>query len=285
MKKITLIIFLITLMSSLYCQILDDLNNEDKTLKDQVIQVKYEKKSAALAMAASAVFPGAGQFYVNKKSIAAYIYPIIEIGLWTAYFSNNNKGDDITSKYKKYADANYARERQAKAQESLINLHPNDEDIYTNTIFTLDAQNSQHFYEDIGKYDKYVFGWSDWYNNYVVETNGSITTCNWTFDSSNKVWLGNRPILNDDGITYDKPYSALRADYIDMRQDAEAYYSKARTMNYLLVFNHMISTVDAIRVTKKYNKGYLASHQVGSGIKTAMVNNQITPMFNVSMNF
>ena len=71
-------------------------------LSNDVIDVKYEKKSTKMAMALSAIFPGAGQAYANPKSITTYIFPLLEAGLWYGYFHYNKQGDDATKDYNKH---------------------------------------------------------------------------------------------------------------------------------------------------------------------------------------
>ncbi len=282
MKRLIFLLTLLSLISSLFCQILEDLSTEPDSSKNQVVEVKYKKKNARLAMAASAIFPGAGQIYVSPKNYYAYIFPVVEIGLWYLYNHNYSKGDDITSDYKKFANTNYSRERQNTAQASLKVIDPDD--IYNDGLFRLDAENTQHFYEDIGKYNKYIFGWNDWYNTYVNQQTGEI---HWVINGTgaNAVWLGNRPIDNPSMDSYDVPNCPNRTKYIKMRQDAEKYYSRGRDMNYLIMLNHMVSSIDAIRVTKKYNKGYLAVNKIDGGIQTAMYNNHLTPVLNLGIKF
>ena len=45
--------------------------------------------------------------------------------------------------------------------------------------FRLDDTNTQHFYEDIGKYPRYVFGWTDWFQIYSKNNNGEIVSPDW----------------------------------------------------------------------------------------------------------
>ncbi|HPM03354.1 MAG TPA: DUF5683 domain-containing protein [Candidatus Cloacimonadota bacterium] len=295
MKKFVLLSLLFAVsITFIHAQILDDLKNDEKVLKDNIIQVQYQKKSAQKAMLYSAVFPGAGQFYVNKKSVLTYIFPVIEVALWTSYIHNYSKGNDITNDYEKYANTFYSRDKQSKAENNLIAKYPND--IYTDDHFRLDATNTQHFYEDIGKYNKYIFGWDDWYATYVRELDASNIECNWVFtgtDTGNQsdiVWIGNRPINPPAGYdpnAYDSPgnSSSRRQKYINMREDAEVYYSNADNLRFLLVANHMISAIDAIRTAKKYNRNYIKTASIEPTFSDVIFNNQLTPLLNLSYKF
>jgi hypothetical protein len=233
------------------------------------LQPQPQEKSARTAMLMSAIFPGAGQFYVDKKSITAYIFPVIEIGLWYSYFSLYKKGDKATRDFENYADAHYSRQEQGRIQQALINW------VYTKEDFRLDDTNTQHYYEDLGKYDKYIFGWDDWRQNY--EKDGII---NWLVtDDGNNTWYGNYNHLTGQN---DMPsYSANRMTYVRMRLDANNNYKNADTMGYFIVLNHALSVADAYRVTKKHNKRV----NVSSGYTMGVVNERLVPMLSLIASF
>lgn len=260
---------------------------------ENIINIKHQKKSARRAIIMSSIFPGAGQFYINKKSITAYIFPIIEIGLWYEYINYQNKGDDIENKYKKYADANYSRAHQNEVQTNMISEaaaidgdSSTPHNIYNELHFSLSDKNIQHFYEDIGKYDKYIFGWNDWYQKYAA--NG----IDWVWGSAeiDPTWLGNHITDPNDpdypqNDTYDRPNCAMRMKYDAMRQDAEDKYDISRNFQYGIILNHILSSLDAVRVTRKYNQDALATRSYDYGIKTAFVDNKLTPMFSFTKRF
>ena len=263
MKKIFMITLILIICSVAIAQELD--NN--------IIQINYEKKSLAKAMLLSSLFPGAGQFYANKRSITTYIFPLIEIGLIAGYFINYNDGLDKEAAYEDYADDNYKRSQQYEVQELVIDLH--NDDIYTDAHFRLDGidaengiiweNNTQHFYEDIGKYDKYIFGWDDWYSNYQADTLGVYL----------QGWINQSNIESD-----------LREEYIVLRQNAEESYDKAEMFSFGIVANHILAAIDAVRLTKKYNRGYL-SNTAKLEIKFApvFVNNNFSPALMVTKRF
>lgn len=265
----------------LFGQILDELKVDDQTLSADSVKINYDQKSAKTAILLSALFPGAGQFYVSNKSVLAYVFPVIEGFLWYSYFSNYAEGDDVTKKYEAYANHYYSRDRQHFVENDMMNGFPGT--IYNDSHFRLDDANTQHFYEDIAKYDKYVFGWEDWYATFVSPS-GNI---NWIMseaqDSLDIRWLGNE--------TEDHTYyaagegSPLRADYIRQRKKAEDYYTKADNMSFLLVMNHLVSTIDAARYVKKYNRTYHKTASITPKIETTYFNHQLTPMFNIYYKF
>ena len=265
MKKIFIITLILIICSAVFAQ----------ELENDIIQINYEKKSPAKAALLSSLFPGAGQFYANRRSITTYISPIIEIALIAGYFINYNQGLDKEADYEDYADDNYKRIQQYEVQELVIELH--NDDIYTNTHFRLDGidkdedgnlisiwdNNTQHFYEDIGKYDMYIFGWDDWYGGY----NGNPEYLQDWIDESNRE-------------------SALRAEYIEMRKDAENSYDKAEMFSFGLVANHILAAIDAVRLTRIHNREYLSNtSQLEIKFAPIFVNNNFSPALMITKRF
>ena len=329
-KKIIVTLLLVSMTAIIFAESTDS----------DFVKTNYKQKSAAKALMFSAIFPGAGQFYASPKSITAYIFPVLEVGLWAGYFSYKKKGDDIEKDYQYYAngevigtytedcpfddpDGNpyysagdpihrYERWRQYKAQE---NLRDNANNPFYDTHFRLDGigedgtitqNNTQHFYEDIGKYNKYLFGWEDWfaiYGEYSSEFNSY--NFHWIFENENGTgkakWVGNNvgdslEVYNPDGYDYymqDKMkydanngvYSTMRAKYVQMRKDAEVDYSKARVFSYGILFNHILSAVDAVRVTKKVNIKYLSKNNIKIKLAPVFTGNEISPALIVSKRF
>ena len=274
-------------------------------IRNDIIEVNYSQKSVKKALILSSLFPGAGQFYADKKSITTYISPIIELGLIVGYFHFTSQGDDVSEKYEKFADQNYDRVNQAEVQWEFLlatqnpsyNNHFRLDGISENEdgTFSTSDNNTQHFYEDIGKYNKYIFGWNDWYDIYVGESIAWEWGSNSTGTASNWTWLGNNTINTsnsyyaNDPSAYDNvsgKYSSLRNDYIIMRQEAEGHYDNARLMTFGLAFNHIISAIDAVRLTKRHNLEYLSqSSPIELHFAPVFVNNEISPALMISKRF
>ncbi|HHE37236.1 MAG TPA: hypothetical protein ENL20_01515 [Candidatus Cloacimonetes bacterium] len=288
----------------------DEFGKEIYTEEDDIFKIEYTKKSAAKAMLLSALFPGAGNFYANPKSITTYIFPLIEIGLWYGYIHYNKMGDDKTEEYEYYATGEvigyddeypngvihrYNRFDQERAEELLISY--NDNDHYDEDYFQLDDDNSQHFYEDIGKYDKYLFGWYDWINIYATQIDQqnqeffNINNDKWIFDSGN--WIGNNPMNLNSGYyinnkseydSHNGKYSIFRAEYIEMRKDAENFYGNAVSCNFGIVFNHILSSLDALRLARNRNVEY-TDNRLKIKVAPVFVNNELSPSIMLSKRF
>ena len=297
-------------------------------IRNDIIQVKYDKKSVSKAMILSSLFPGAGQFYANRRSITTYIFPIIEIGLWVGYFHYYNQGLDKENEYEKWAnqepindigylgdcpyinpDTNqpyyqdedpiyrFGRERHDFSVDDF--LIENNNPSYDNH-FRLDDSNTQHFYEDIGKYNKYIFGWYDWFDIYATDENGNWTNdINWDFeDNANgfEDWVGMGDTSNPESIYYvgneelyevdDGLYSGMRAEYIAMRKEARDDYQSAEIISFGLVFNHILSAIDAVRLTRKYNLEYITNtSKLQIHLAPVMVSNELSPALFLTKRF
>jgi len=270
------IALILIFVSNISAQVFEDFEEE----WEDEIEFTGQKKSASRAIIFSSIFPGAGHVYANPKSLGTYLFPIIEIALWAGYFYYNNEGDRIEKDYMSYADDNYKREYFHEVKDRLID-HSESSNIYNEDHFRLDDDDTQHFYEDIGKYNKYIFGWTDWYAKYVHPDTREIR---WAFDDEG-LWLGNYPSDVDGDASYDRPYSRLRQKYIQMRHDAQDKYDVSYLMSFGLAFNRIISSLDAVRVTKNYNRELRYSYDINLKVQPDYTRNLFTPMINLVLKY
>lgn len=290
-----------------------DQDNQNKTtlsdsVSNDIIRINYAKKNAQLAMIMSALLPGSGQLYADKSAITAYIFPVIELAVIGGMVYYNNQGKQKTKDYKKYATEDvtlqindytysgprYRRDFQQAVQDTLISIHTYD--IYDGLYFSLDLTDTQHFFEDIGKYDKYIFGWVDWYFEYAeIPPIGDAPSPHpiFVFDISNpsnplynspdNKWKATISLL--DGTTQSKPSSTLRSEYIQMRKDAEDEFKMARNISFGLAFNHIAAAIDAARVTRKVNRFYISDLKIKLNYYTAVKSGSLTPMLGINYSF
>ncbi len=252
---------------------------DEDTVWDDTEVFRREKKSATTAIIMSSIFPGSGHFYVNRSSLGTYLFPVIEIALWAGYIHFDRKGKDIERDYMAYADRYYERDRQNIAQAGLIDHPQADDDLYHEDHFRLDTSNTQHFYEDIGKYNKYIFGWEDWFNIYYYDNE-----VDWRFNDDG-IWLGNNPTNPDYQDAPNTPYSPLRQKYIDMRQEAQENFDLRVLTTFGLAFNRIIGSLDVIRVTTVYNRELRYTSNIDFSLQPVLVNNKITPTMNLCVKF
>lgn len=305
------ILIVSVVMGGLWAQSAEEIFYEEpveEILDQDFITVNYAKKDARLAMIMSMLVPGAGQFYAEKKTITAYIFPVLEAGLITGMIYFKKEGDKRTRAYEKYANheeiiydnghgfqittVRYDRERQYEVEEYLKNV--NSADIYNDTYFRLDRFDGQHFYEDIGKYPHYVFGWADWYYKFAADENGDFVEPMWspTPEANDPDWIWRATYPYGANTNTSRPInfdshenSPMRKKYIDMRFRSKEDYARAEMFRFGLVFNHIISGLDALRVTVKKNRYSISDSGIRMHYYAQVIGDQITPTFNLSWRF
>lgn len=290
-------------------------------LGNSVININYQKKNARLAAVMSAVLPGAGSIYANPKRWVGYVFPLIEGAMIYGYLSFKQNGKDQEKAYERYVnqetiklyDPNtqeliyegprYNRDFQNKVQKFVAEVNPHD--MYDLTVgnrpgfYRLDEKNTQHFYEDVGKYEKYVFGWADWYEKYayagsglmhdgsdVVADNYLDPLIQWSTSASDpehKI-LGFE-IVNPNYSSGDYSASAMRAKYIQMRFDAEDKYTEADLFLYGMLLNRVVSAIDASFAVKKYNRNYITQSNFQFNYYATTKNDRFTPMVSFTQRF
>ena len=302
-NRILGIIVLIVISSNIFAQ---------EVIND-IIQVNYGKKSARKAMILSGIFPGAGQFYADKSSKTGYIFPVIEIGMWAGYIYFTNAGNNKEEDFKKYADEHYYREYYNEVRDDLVGVYNDDNDYgaannpgfygyyddeHDEGLFRLDSDKTQHYYEDIGKYEKYIFGWSDWYGIYASDEEGNFVNPDWGWENdaeTHKKWSNmagptnpNHPDYLANQTLYDQQggkYSTLRQGYIDLRNDSKDLHSMARNFNFGVALNHIFAALDAVRVTRSRNLEYISSNRLQIQVVPNWVNDNFAPALLLSKRF
>ena len=318
MRKLLLCLILVTLLGSAFAQAQKDEDwlwgeekKEEKITEDKdFIQVNFTKKDARRAMMYSLLLPGAGQYYADKSSITTYIFPVVEVGMITGILLFNKLGNDKRKDYEKYANGEtityilgdgteiqtvrYDRTHQHRVEGILKDL--NTVDIYESSYFRLDDTNTQHFYEDIGNYPHYVFGWADWYYTFATDASGADANPIWYpsgYDSTPAnpgwIWHGNYPLWGENqSIPVENnthASSAMRKQYVEMRNEAKDEFAKSRMFTFGLAFNHIAAGLDAMRLTHNVNKGALSDAGFKWNYYTSLREDQLTPTVGFVWNF
>lgn len=224
------------------------------------------------AMILSLALPGAGQLYVGRpmRTVAFLGAEIVALLAWNSYAQ---RGEDITQAFRDFADdhwgfhcwldsAQYYQSDPWGRREGQIYvgtdgshhleffLDMNDDgrpEFFGNTkddstrlgqlLASSDTsrhlyvKKSSEYYENIGKYNQFFSGW---------------------YDAD--------PDTSKSGISIEERTSGLialtphRSKYLHMRADANRLKSAASYAISALMFNHVISAVDAIFATSKWNR-------------------------------
>lgn len=186
--------------------------------------------SVALKVLASAVLPGAGEALSGHKR--GYLMMAVDIFAWTRVAKYHGDGDDLSDAYYAFADLHYTDQKLWKAYAS--GLQPNDPDYNElfgegayyfpgvgdmNNVNDLDnlslyvskEDDRREYYENLGKWDQFIFGWDDYLNPRAHAAAFGYTPA----DPTNAISDLRQPWV-----------SLNREIYRDMRADANDAYAK-----------------------------------------------------------
>ena len=203
------------------------------------------RRSPVLAAVFSAIIPGTGELYAGSYVLAG-LFAALEGAGWYFMADQNKRGDDKTVEFEAYADRHwnvvkYAEWLNANAKDFPggenavqiaidpdVSLPPwqrvNWEQMHTTEMaipqfsHRLPPYGDQQYYELIGKYNQYSYGWDD-------KTEGDY-------------WNPSDRFLF---------YSGLRGD-------ANSHYDTADLLVNLIFLNHVLSAVDAAWAAARFNE-------------------------------
>ena len=198
-----------------------------------------KQKNPKLSFVLSAAVPGAGQVYA-KSYIKAAAFVAVEATAWAYYVSQSNEGDKIDAEFRAYANQHWSETeywRWIANQSGIAYSEDNIEALrdWEKQSFShgLHREKDQQYYEMIGKYHQFSWGWDD----FRVDHNISITDSQITQNYNET-----------------KELNANRRYYELRRKASNAAFKRATTGATIAVFNHLLSAIDAAWTTTKYNK-------------------------------
>ncbi len=174
-------------------------------------------KSPKLAFVMSLMVPGLGELYAGEPKRAA-VFLGVEAFTWFNYLRWRSKGNDLKAGFRAFADRNWDETRYRAWQQ--YNRSKGSPYIETETLpckralegcHTVDTQ---QFYEMIGKYNQFVFGWSDVRDVGFETGNGDVA-------------------------------SNQRVDYEDRRNESNKLLKRASVIVGLTVVNRIASSIHA----------------------------------------
>ena len=205
------------------------------------------------AMFKSLLIPGWGQ-YQNKDDIWKTVAFIsVEIAGIISSIQLTNKAENIRHDFEKYGDDHWTLERWYNNsrlifpnnwKNILIGTHKLSLNINGNYYFTdelndliethgwnaISVIRDRDFYENIGKYDQFVGGWSD----------------------ANTDWYWEEKQLEDSTEIVIK--TPLKANYLDQRFESNKMLDRAKFSITALLFNHVISGLEAVLTNQKQSR-------------------------------
>lgn len=212
-------------------------------------------KSVKKGLFMSAALPGAGQLY-NGNYIKAAAFIAAEAAGWTLYITQNKKGNDIDAEFRAFADEHWSENDYWDWIARHSGIDRNDIEALRewegeNFSHGLHREKDQQYYEMIGKYDQFNYAWDD----------SDIGLLDEGFDKSKR--------------------SANRLYYEERRAASNAAFKRATTGATIVLFNHIVSALDAAWSINRGNQQFTAN--VYGDYK--LVNSEPVPSLNLSLNW
>jgi len=193
-------------------------------------------RNVAVAMLASAILPGTGELYVatGSKKVSHYVrvpvFLAMDAWFWYAYRDNYDKGKEVKAAYERYGDAHWSEERFLLQHpycdgiggcDSWQQYNEEAKGDYYYFVYIPRYLDHEEYYENMGKYDAFAFGWDDWNGDY-------------------------------DNF---EPWTPHRTVYWGMRTESDEYLLRADRYVMALIINRVVSMLDAGWLAYRYNKG------------------------------
>ncbi len=203
----------------------------------------------ARPMLYSLVLPGAGQIYNKSPWWKTAVFAGVEITGIALWWSWKSKAEDIQTEYEAYARSHWALsdwytntrlifpDSYATMFSGTHKITLKTDDGYFTSAFLdslygiygadLEYIRDRDFYENIGKYDQFVGGWDDCYD-----------------ENGNKIWFEEEKSVGDSTesikLTPNKNY------YRDLRFDSNTLKDYSKYAISAIMFNHVISGLEAV---------------------------------------
>ena len=189
-----------------------------------------EHKSPRVAFLMSLAVPGLGEIYTGatKRAIA---FMAVEALTWINYARWRSKGNDLKADFRRFADQYWDEVRYREWQE--YNRSQGSPFKENETLPCKESDpgaggcvkvDTQQYYEMIGKYDQFVFGWDDTRDEDFSTFNPNVRSPN-------------------------------REDYEDQRTESNKFLKRASIIIGLAVLNRVVSAFDASVHARSLSEG------------------------------
>ncbi|MGB8658459.1 MAG: hypothetical protein WCE90_11865 [Candidatus Zixiibacteriota bacterium] len=232
----------------------------DSTKEKEGVDVYgFKGKSLKRAFLYSLIVPGSGEFYAGSR-IKPALFLGLDVTMWALYFNYHGKGKNKEKEYRVFADSSWSegfydqwlhdnfngRDGQPIQSDTEAYWDKKQQD-YVYFSHHLPNSKTQQYYEMIGKYEQFSWGWEDY---------------------------------SDATAT-----SAKREHYLEMRHTSNELLNKAKYSVMVSLANHVLSAFDAALTVKKYNKKGERFGQIELRIRLTEGNQEVVPRLSVSMRF
>jgi len=211
---------------------------EELKFKQKMSQYRSPTKGVLL----SAALPGAGQFY-NGSKLKGVVFLLVEAAAVAGHFHFNNKGNDFRDDFQNLANSEWNETAYWDWISHVSGVdRQNDAALRefesANFSHFLPQKKGQQYYENIGKYNQFVYGWTDFRNKV-----GDVENFSFGQYQSNS-YNGTR--LED--------ISPTRTEYMQIRTNSNDNLKRATALVTLTFLNHVVSALDGGLSAKRYNR-------------------------------
>ncbi len=200
-----------------------------------------EHRSVSKAFVYSFLVPGLGEYYVGSKWKAGLFFAA-DLLSWTQYYTNHTDGQDREDEFEAFADEHWSADRYLVW---LIETHNTTSD--SSFTHSLPGEKTQQYYEMVGKWDQFEYGWDD--------------------------------VNRASGV------SARRQQYLGMRGEANNKFETARTWAMISVANHVLSALDAALSAKRFNSSKSTFSQINVKARLARKDGERIPQLTFTYKF
>jgi len=213
----------------------------------------FKGKSVKKAFLYSLIVPGSGELYAGSKIKAALFFGL-DVTLWALYFNYHGKGKDKEDEYRTFADSTWSETEykwwlweHLHIDSDTAQYWDPEKQEWTYLSHHLPDKKTDQYYEMIGKYEQFAWGWVDYDNT----TN----------------------------------FSLYRDFYLGVRRDANDLLNKATYSAMFSLANHILSAFDAAISVKRHNKKGERFGQIEFKTRFVKRDQEIIPRLSVSMRF
>ncbi len=231
-----------------------------------------EFRSTKRAFFYSLILPGAGELYAGSYVKSAAFFAC-EAAFWSGFFFYLHRYNVKVDEFRDYADEHWYEDVWRQWYDSLCAL----KDTTELGIEILPDEHNQQYYEMIGKYDWFTFGWDD-----VVERDDYDSLVQASYEMAGLYPADQvHEVLVRDILS--KIPSPHREHYMEMRNDANEQYTIAKYFVGAAIVNHLLSAFDAAWTVKRRNdrlyKGFSGIQSIRLRPFVAMRGGRPTPSF------
>lgn len=197
------------------------------------------RRRIAVSVLASAVLPGLGELYLYLESRDPWTLARVPLFMgfdaynWYMYNDNHDRGKDLKREYMAFADEHWSEARFLEQHPCCVGYGGcPDYDFYNEQcsdqgsdyfLYMSKSQDVEEYYENLGKYDPFVYGWDDWES--------------WSISNPGNFWTPNR------------------THYVSLRQESNKYLGRSDNNIMYLIVNRVVSMLDAGWIAYRMGSG------------------------------